>query len=79
VGFLSLISEDPARPTWADREAIAAVTTVIAQGLDRTRELAETARIVEAAGAGVWCGSPRWTALVPNWTPGRRGDPVPAG
>src|SRR4051794_39670638 len=49
VGFLSLLSEDPTRPCPADREAIAAVTTVIAHGLDRTREIAATTRIVEAA------------------------------
>jgi hypothetical protein len=53
IGFVSLLSEDPARPTRADREAIAAVTTVIAHGLDRTRTIAETARIVEEATAGV--------------------------
>jgi hypothetical protein len=53
VGFLSLLSEDPSRPSPADREAIAAVTAVIAHGLDRTREIAATARIVEAATAGV--------------------------
>jgi hypothetical protein len=53
VGFLSLLSEDPSRPSPADREAIAAVTAVIAHGLDRTREIAATARIVEAASAGV--------------------------
>jgi hypothetical protein len=53
VGFLSLLSEDRARPCPADREAIAAVTQVIAHGLDRTREIAATARIVEAASAGI--------------------------
>jgi hypothetical protein len=53
VGFLSLLSEDASRPSPADREAIAAVTAVIAHGLDRTREIAATARIVEAASAGV--------------------------
>jgi hypothetical protein len=53
VGFLSLLSEDPSRPGPADREAIAAVTGVIAYGLDRTRDIAAVARIVEAAGAGV--------------------------
>jgi hypothetical protein len=53
VGFLSLLSEDPSRPSQADREAIAAVTEVIAHGLDRTRDIAETARIVGAASAGV--------------------------
>jgi hypothetical protein len=53
VGFLSLLSENPSRPSPADREAIAAVTAVIAHGLDRTREIAATTRIVEAASAGV--------------------------
>jgi hypothetical protein len=53
VGFLSLLSEDPARPGPADREVIAAVTTAIAHALDRTREIATTARIVQAATAGV--------------------------
>ncbi|MCW2675569.1 MAG: protein of unknown function, putative domain [Modestobacter sp.] len=53
VGFLSLLSEDPSRPSRADRGAVAAVTEVIAHGLDRTREIAAVARIVEAASAGV--------------------------
>jgi hypothetical protein len=53
VGFLSLLSEDPSRPGPADREAIAAVTAVIAHGLDRTREIAATARVVETASAGI--------------------------
>jgi hypothetical protein len=53
VGFLSLLSENPSRPGPADREAIATVTEVIAYGLDRSREIAATARIVEAASAGV--------------------------
>jgi hypothetical protein len=53
VGHLALISENPARPGPADREVVAAVAEVIAYGLDRTREIAATARIVEAAGAGV--------------------------
>jgi GAF domain len=53
VGFLSLLSADPSRPSRAHREVVAAVTTLIADGLDRTREIAETARIVEDASAGV--------------------------
>jgi|tagenome__1003787_1003787.scaffolds.fasta_scaffold20954868_4 hypothetical protein len=53
VGFLSLLSEDPRRPDRMDRRIVAAVTSVIADELDRTREIAETARIVEAAAAGV--------------------------
>jgi hypothetical protein len=56
VGFLSLLSEDPHRPDRIDRidrRIVAAVTSVIADDLDRTREISETARIVEAAAAGV--------------------------
>jgi hypothetical protein len=52
VGFLSLLSEDPHRPDRIDRRIVAAVTSVIADDLDRTREISETARIVEAAAAG---------------------------
>src|SRR3954471_19181860 len=36
IGFLSLLSEDPARPGRADRDVIAAVTAVLAHALDRT-------------------------------------------
>lgn len=53
VGLLGLVSADPSRPSPADRRIIAAVTAVIANGLDRTREIAETARIIERAYAGV--------------------------
>src|SRR3954451_2875000 len=53
IGFLSLLSADPARPSQADRDVVAAVTAVIAEALDRTRDMAETARIIEKAGAGV--------------------------
>src|SRR4051795_79694 len=53
IGFLSLLSEHPARPGPADRDVIAAVTAVLAHALDRTRQIADTARIVEAASAGV--------------------------
>jgi DNA-binding NarL/FixJ family response regulator len=53
VGFLSLLSEDPSRPGPADREVIAAVSTAIAHALDRTQEIAEITRIVQAAFAGV--------------------------
>ncbi|MGZ4551456.1 MAG: hypothetical protein ACXVXK_18160 [Blastococcus sp.] len=53
VGFLSLLSADPSRPDAADRRVVAAITTVIADELDRTRDIAETARIVERASAGV--------------------------
>src|SRR4051794_41973475 len=53
IGFLSLLSGDPARPGPADRDVIAAVTAVLAHALDRTRQIADTARIIEAASAGV--------------------------
>src|SRR3954470_2053697 len=53
IGFLSLLSADPSRPSRADRRVVAAVTTVIADDLDRTRDIAETARIVGSASAGV--------------------------
>ncbi|SHF85208.1 GAF domain-containing protein [Geodermatophilus nigrescens] len=53
IGFLSLLSDDPSRLRGADRRLVAAVTRVIADDLDRTRDVAETARIVGDAGAGV--------------------------
>ncbi|MHA3700840.1 hypothetical protein ACXR2U_01535 [Jatrophihabitans sp. YIM 134969] len=53
VGFLSLISSDRSRPTAADRALVAAVTTAIAENVDRTRDIAETAGIVGTADAGV--------------------------
>jgi hypothetical protein len=53
VGFLSLLSADPRRPGEADRRLVAAVTTVIADDLDRIRDVAESARIVGNACAGV--------------------------
>ena len=53
VGFLSLLAEDPARPSPADRQILAAVTRVIADDLDRTQEIATIARIVGTAEAGV--------------------------
>jgi hypothetical protein len=53
IGFLSLLSADPSRPNQADRRVVAAVTAVIADDLDRTRDIAETARILEKASAGV--------------------------
>lgn len=53
IGFLSLLTDDPSRPSQADRQAVAAVTAVIAHGLDRTREIAATARIIRSASAGV--------------------------
>jgi hypothetical protein len=53
IGFLSLLSADPSRPSRADRRLIAAVTGVIADDLDRTRAVAETARTIVRADAGV--------------------------
>jgi hypothetical protein len=53
VGFLSLLSADPSRPGEADRRVVAAVTRLIADELDRTRDIAETARTVAKACAGV--------------------------
>jgi hypothetical protein len=53
VGFLSLLSADPSRPSDADRRVVAAVTTAIADDLDRIQDIAETARVVERANAGV--------------------------
>jgi hypothetical protein len=53
VGFLSLLSADPSRPSEADRRVVAALTTAIADDLDRSRDIGETARMVERASAGV--------------------------
>jgi hypothetical protein len=53
VGFLSLLTEDPARPGLTDRRILAAVTRVIADDLDRTQEIATIAGIVGTAEAGV--------------------------
>jgi hypothetical protein len=53
VGFLSILSQDASRPSTRERQVIASVTEVIADSLDRTREIAEMARLVEAAEAGV--------------------------
>ncbi|TFV73039.1 hypothetical protein E4P40_20185 [Blastococcus sp. CT_GayMR20] len=53
VGFLSLLCADPSRPNPPDRRIVAAVTAVIADDLDRTREIAETALVIGRASAGV--------------------------
>jgi hypothetical protein len=53
VGFVSLLAEDPGRPSLADRRILTAVTRVIADDLDRTQEVAAIARIVGTAEAGV--------------------------
>jgi hypothetical protein len=71
VGFLSLLPEDPARPDVADRQLIATVAGVVAHGLDRSREMADTARIVQAAGAGVVLTRGRNTEPLPG-LPGHR-------
>jgi hypothetical protein len=53
VGFLSLLSGDREQPSRADLWVVGAITTVIADALDRTRDVAETAAVVERASAGV--------------------------
>ena len=53
IGSLRLLSEDASRPSDADRRVVAAVATAIATNLDRTRDIAETARMVHSASAGV--------------------------
>ncbi len=53
VGSLGLLSADPSRPNRADRSIVAAVATVIADDLDRARHIAETARILGKARAGI--------------------------
>lgn len=53
VGFLSLLSADRSHPSHDERNVVAACTTVIADNLDRTREIAETARAIQRAVAGV--------------------------
>jgi hypothetical protein len=52
-GFLGLLSADPSRPGQVDRRVVAALTTAVADELDRTRDIAETARMVERASAGI--------------------------
>jgi len=47
VGFLSLLSADRSHPSHAERNVVAACTTVIADGIDRTREIAETTRAIQ--------------------------------
>src|SRR3954464_5137223 len=79
VGFLSLLSEDPHRPDRIDRRIVAAVTSVIGEELDRTREIAETARIVEAAAAGVVLTRAGDTLTLPGLPEHRlltRGSPI---
>jgi hypothetical protein len=53
IGFLSLHTEDAPRLDAADRQLIANVANVIASGLDRAQEMADAARMVRAAEAGV--------------------------
>jgi hypothetical protein len=52
IGFLSLLSADPSRPSRADRRVVATVTTAIADAVDRLRDIAETARMIRTADAG---------------------------
>jgi hypothetical protein len=85
VGFLSLLTGDPSRPSPADRAAVAAVTELIAYGLDRAREIAATARIVEAASAGVVLTRGGDTLPLPGcptiayWAPAPGSSPRPRG
>jgi hypothetical protein len=53
IGSLRLLSGDASRPNDADRRLVAALTTVIATNLDRTRDIAETAQTLQKASAGV--------------------------
>ncbi|GAA1151775.1 hypothetical protein [Nocardioides aquiterrae] len=53
IGSLRLLSGDASRPNDADRRLAAAVTTAIATNLDRTKDIAETARMLHSASAGV--------------------------
>ncbi|WP_183061887.1 GAF domain-containing protein [Motilibacter peucedani] len=53
VGFLSLLSDDEQGLDSRDRRIVAVVSSLVADGLDRAGEIAETARVVEAAAAGV--------------------------
>jgi roadblock/LC7 domain-containing protein len=53
VGFLSLLTEDSTQLSRTHLAAVAAVTELVAHGLDRAREIAASARIVNAASAGV--------------------------
>jgi hypothetical protein len=53
VGHLTVLTEDDARPTLADRDLIGAVTRVMAHAVDRMREIRAAARIVADAVAGV--------------------------
>ena len=50
VGFVSLLAEDPGRPSPADRRILTVVTKVIADDLDRTQEIARIARIARIVG-----------------------------
>src|SRR4051794_78194 len=53
IGFLSLHTEDASRLDVADRQLIANVAGVNASGLDRAQGVADAARMVQAAEAGV--------------------------
>ena len=53
IGFLSLLSADPSRPSQADRRVLAAITTVIADDLDRSPDIAGPPGSSRARGAGI--------------------------
>ncbi|QXG76307.1 GAF domain-containing protein [Modestobacter sp. L9-4] len=53
IGFLSLLTDDPARPGDTDRRLLADVLRTAADVLDRTAEVTRTARVVRSAWAGV--------------------------
>lgn len=53
VGFLSILSQDSSRPSASERRLVAAVTSIIATGLDRFQEIADLAGSVTTATAGV--------------------------
>jgi len=79
VGFLSLLSEYPHRPDRIDRRIVAAVTSVIADELDRTMQISETAQIVGAATAGIVLTRGGHTLPLPGLPDHRlltRGSPV---
>ncbi|RZS91184.1 hypothetical protein EV189_0418 [Motilibacter rhizosphaerae] len=53
VGFLSLLSDDPRGPGPDESRAVAAVSTLLADGLDRARQIGQTASALGTATGGV--------------------------
>jgi DNA-binding CsgD family transcriptional regulator len=53
VGHLTVLTEDPARPTVSDRDLVGHVTRVMAHAVDRMRTIRAAARLVRDAEAGV--------------------------